>query len=604
MTQTATPPFTLQELIWPEQGICTERTLYMRLDRAAGFDEDSRCLQFAAGGLAKFDTYFNMFPIGKWVKHCALENLSLALSGTGQFELVVRIAIPDRSGETLASRIVTLSDAGPTQIDLSHFSEISDRGVLTFDLVALSDGQLTGAAWQTSQTPQRMPQIALSITTFKREAAVQATVARFEQFITTSALKDQLHLIVVDNGQSAGLTASDHVSPIDNENLGGAGGFSRGLLEARARGASHCLFMDDDATVHMQAVERTWAFLAYATNDASAVAGAMAHGSHRWAIWENGALFWTSCKPLQMGTDLRKPKEILKMEFESTRMQDPNFYGGWWYFAFPVDHAKHMPFPFFVRGDDVSFSLVHDFNTVTLPGVVSFQDSFTDKESPLTWYLDLRSHIAHHLSIPRMANGWKGSLKMPVLFFARNVLRHHFNTQAANALAFQDVMRGPGFFAENADMATRRGDLKQITSAPEWGDEAWKPIQGPLPRERRNINPNNPVWRLLMKLTLNGYLIPFFTLFGNHLVLEARERGAVRRWWGASEITYLDARKEKYYTVRHSKLRFAKASLVLLKDSLRFASSYHRLKADWQKGYDELTTEGFWKDILKVNDKT
>ena len=50
------------------------------------------------------------------------------------------------------------------------------------------------------------------------------------------------------------------------------------------------------------------------------------------------------------------------MEFATTGPAPDNFYGGWWYFAFPVDQVKHQPFPFFVRGDDVSFSLVHDFN--------------------------------------------------------------------------------------------------------------------------------------------------------------------------------------------------------------------------------------------------
>lgn len=591
----------LQGLIWPEQGICTERDLYMNLSGAVGFDENDRSLQFAPGGKAGFGTYFNMFPIGKWVKHCALKNISLALQGLGRFELVTKIAVPERSSETLASRIITLDADAPFRIDLSHFWDVSDRGVLFFELTALENSSLNQAIWQTTQEPLRTPSLALSVTTFKREAAVQTTVERFESFVSGCALKGHLHLIVVDNGKSADLASSDHVSQIENENFGGAGGFSRGLLDARSRGASHCLFMDDDATVHFEAVERTWTFLSYVIDESSAVAGAMANGRQRWSIWENGALFWTSCKPLQMGTDLREQEEVFEMEFASARMQDPNFYGGWWYFAFPVNHVKHMPFPFFVRGDDVSFSLVHDFNIVTLPGVISFQESFTEKETPLTWYLDLRSHMAHHLSIPHMANGRKGTLKIPLLFFLRNVLRHHFNTQAANALAFQDVMRGPSFFAENADMATRRGDLKELTSAPQWGDETWKVIDGPLPRERQRINPSNPVWRVLMKVTLNGYLIPFFPLIGNRLVLEAQDRGAVRRWWGASEITYLDARKEKYYTVRHSKLRFAKATLILLRNSLRFAGSYNRLEADWQKGYDTLTTEDFWKDILKVD---
>lgn len=43
------------------------------------------------------------------------------------------------------------------------------------------------------------------------------------------------------------------------------------------------------------------------------------------------------------------------------RLQLPKIlHAGRLFFAFPVDHVEHLPFPFFVRGDDVSFSLVND----------------------------------------------------------------------------------------------------------------------------------------------------------------------------------------------------------------------------------------------------
>ncbi|MDQ2095984.1 glycosyltransferase family 2 protein, partial [Rhodalgimonas zhirmunskyi] len=195
----------------------------------------------------------------------------------------------------------------------------------------------------------------LSITTFRREAAVERTVRRFSKFITDSRLKDHIRLTVVDNGQSVSIEESDHVHVIPNENFGGAGGFSRGLIAARESGASHCLFMDDDASIHMESLERTWMFLAYARDPATAVAGAMINAAHRWAIWENGAIFNTRCYPLHMGVDLRDPGQAFGMEFDTTGPAPANFYGGWWYFAFPVAEVKHMPFPFFVRGDDVSF---------------------------------------------------------------------------------------------------------------------------------------------------------------------------------------------------------------------------------------------------------
>ncbi len=220
------------------------------------------------------------------------------------------------------------------------------------------------------------PGLLISITTFKREKAVRHTVARLDQFLSDTQLGDRVHTFVVDNGRSAEIESNDHVTLIENQNLGGAGGFARGLLEARKRDFTHCLFMDDDASFHMENIYRTYIFLALATESRTAVAGAMINNSHKWRMWENGAVFDRFCHPQFIGTDLRLRDEIFRMEFESVYNNANGYYGGWWYFAFPLQHVEHFPYPFFVRGDDINFSLANDFLIHTLNGVTSFQDDF------------------------------------------------------------------------------------------------------------------------------------------------------------------------------------------------------------------------------------
>ncbi len=585
---------TLQGLIWPERGICTERDLYMRLQGPVGMSERDRCVYFDSGGHAAFDTWFNLFNAGKWRRSCRLSDLQLLLDGVGKFEIVVFLAFPHRSWERLVNEVITFSSERPARLDLSHAFDLDfNEGVLFFKLTALSRGRLDGARWQTTDAPKRIPRLMLSITTFRREAAVRRTVRRFEEFIAASPLRDHIRLTVVDNGRSADIPGNDHVTVIENENLGGAGGFSRGLLAARDTGATHCLFMDDDAAIHMDSVERTWMFLAYATDPATAVAGAMINGSHRWSIWENGAVFNARCIPLHMGTDLRDPGQSFGMEFATTGPPPANFYGGWWYFAFPLEVVKHQPFPFFVRGDDVSFSLVHDFNIVTLNGVVSFQDSFTDKEAPLTWYLDLRSHMAHHLALPSMDIGRLRTLKIAIWFFLRNLPRMHYETIEAINLAFEDVLRGPDFFDANADMASRRADIRALTK-----EEEWAPAPAHLPGSGWRLNPDSRLVRAIMKITLNGHLLPFFRLYGNRILIEAQDRGHLGRVWGAAHITYLSADRRRAYTVHHSKWKFLKQSLRFTRNAARFLTAYTRLKRDWRQGYETLTSETYWRARL------
>ncbi|MBR9843110.1 MAG: hypothetical protein GYB25_08115, partial [Rhodobacteraceae bacterium] len=285
------------------------------------------------------------------------------------------------------------------------------------------------------------------------------------------------------------------------------------------------------------------------------------------------------------------------MEFETTGTPPENLYGGWWYFAFPLAKASHMPFPFFVRGDDVSFSLVNDFNIVTLNGVVSFQESFTDKESPLTWYLDLRSHMAHHLSLPSMEIGRIATLKIALLFLLRTLPRMHYETVSAINLAMEDVMKGPYFFDENADMAQRRSDLKALTR-----EEAWQPIEGHRPKSRkRRFNPHNRWTRRFMMLTFNGHLLPFFSRFGNRIVINSEDRGLPSLTLGAAEVTYLSANRRQFYTVRHSKTKFLRSVARFSVNALSFLLRYKRLTAQYRDGYQELTAEPYWRRKLGLS---
>lgn len=589
---------TLQSLLWPERGISTEREIYFRLRGAAGLSEKRGIIVTSIGGKIKFDTGFNLFNLGKWQKFCGLNDLHLTLKGKGRFELIVFQAMAEKSWERIYNDIISFDDSGQFSVDLSKPVDAHHGGILFFELKSLGEGEFHDAFWRTRQKPRRQPRIVLSITTFKREQAVRESARRFAEFIKTSDLAPFLQLIVVDNGQSAEITPSEYVTVVENENLGGSGGFARGLIEAEKRGVTHCLFMDDDASIHMAALERVWTFLAYAQDENAAVAGGLTMANHRWAMWENGAHFRLSCKPRDMGTDLRDAHQAFRMEHDSVGDPATNFYGGWWFFAFPVAFAKHRPFPFFVRGDDISFSIANDFKIVTLPGVVCFQDAdFSDKESLQTLYLDLRSHVIHHLALPNMEISRPLLLSLPLRFFGRSFLQLHYETLEALNMSFEDVLRGPGFFAENADMSVRRADLNKIRK-----DEAWKSLDGPVPAQKIRFNPHKAWVRLLMKATLNGHLLPFFGYYGNHRVLRAGERGRIRETWAAAQITYLDGHG-KYFTVRHSKKKAFKQAWRMFRNTLRFNSQMDDLKIEWREGYDRLATDQFWQKRLGLKNE-
>jgi len=412
---------TLQNFIFPEPEICTEMPLYAHTGGPTGFSQSARKFWLGQGGVLKLDSYFNLFNLKKWAAACALDGLWAEIHGAGRVEIRVVHAFDGQSWEVLHCEMATLEGGTPYRVELGACLEANQQGLLFIEIHGLDrDGAtITGGRFATGRATDALPRLAVSITTFKREEQVRHTVDRLKDFLAGFEFGDQIHVQVVDNGQSAGIEATDQVTPIDNPNYGGAGGFARGLLEAGKAGFTHCLFMDDDASFHMENIARTYMFLALARDPKTAVAGAMINNTHKWAMWENGAWFDGSCRPMFCGTDLRNRDAVFGMEFKSVRRQPSTLYGGWWFFAFTIAEVRHHPFPFFVRGDDISFSLMNDFRITTLNGVVSFQDDFSEKESAQTLYLDLRNHLIQHLVSDDLARSPLGTAKIAIRFIMR-----------------------------------------------------------------------------------------------------------------------------------------------------------------------------------------
>ena len=87
------------------------------------------------------------------------------------------------------------------------------------------------------------------ICTFKREKYVRRNIDYFKVFLNKNPLaKKWLYLVVVDNASSLEPFNSKNIKVIINKNTGGAGGFSRGMLEAieSKNKYTHIVLMDDD----------------------------------------------------------------------------------------------------------------------------------------------------------------------------------------------------------------------------------------------------------------------------------------------------------------------------------------------------------------------
>ena len=582
---------TLQNLILPDPAISNEISLYYRPNGPVLRPKGGNDLVFDPGGSVDFDSYMNLFNLRNWTRHCALDGLWLRLQGQGRFRLALRYV--SRAGEPAAplhEAEVTL-DAGAF-LDLGAALQGTPPGLLTLHLTALTPGRLTGGAFVT-RIPIASPllRLAIVITTFRRPAQLAQTAARITGFLDrTPDIGSATHLYVIDNDQSLHLPAHPRQSVIANPNLGGAGGFARGLAAAQDAGATHCLFMDDDARCEMENLIRTAAFLRLARSPAAAVAGAMISEARPWAMWENGAVFHRFCLPIAVGTDLRDAGAVTLMELAAAAPKPKGFYGGWWYFAFPLAGLRHYPFPFFVRGDDISFSLANRFDTATLTGVVSVQEDFSAKESPLTLYLDLRNHLHHHMVQTGMQLGAGALAWIAWRFLLRVLVRLHYDSAEALLMSWSDLMQGPDFFAANANMTIRRQAVHALIRSEAWQkvDPASLPPEQPTPEPSRRFS-------LWMKYTLNGHLIPFWTRFGARRTIPMAERGLIWPLWGVAEARFVDHAGARAYVVRHDKGRAARIIARALGLTARWFWSAPRLRQAYRDSYGPMTTRSFWQ---------
>ena len=577
----------LQPLIWPHPEIHTDPALYFRIKGPAFLDRDAQRIEIQPGASVATDRYFNLFPLSDWQRYCGLSDLGLRIEGAGRIGLTVAAA---RSGsgarEVIATQVIELSEGMPVEISLPSATDA--RGVAFVTATALEAGHLSGLEWVSADAPRRQPDIVVVMTTFRREAEARRVAAQFSSRLGSEG---GMRLLVVDNGRSLDLPDLPGVERVANENLGGAGGFARGILEARKAAASHCLFMDDDASAHPESLARVAIWLAYVEDPNTAIAGAMIDAGRPWALWEAGARFDGLCDPLHFGVDLRDSNETLQMAVETSRQPPALLYGGWWLFAFPLAPIRHLPFPFFVRGDDVSFSLANPLKILRPPGIASFQEGFTARETPLNTYLDLRSHLAHLLSLPAFETQGRGVGSVALRFFLLNLMRMRYGALEAINVALDDVLSGPETFGGQGDLSDRRKQMAELR------ERDGRTLDG-APAERVRIDPSRSLPRLLMKITLNGHLIPGFRLFGNRIVLAPQDNGRVRDQWGAAMICLVDAESGAAALRVHNKALAAAAFARFLPRLVRLVLRRRRLAETWRGRYGDLTSEAYWRQAL------
>lgn len=596
-------PTVLSRFTFPSFDVCLHTELYLRPIEAAEYSMLDGEVRLGRGGRVRFDTYFNAFGVGKWRRHTDLCNLSLVVEATGDCRLDV--VYDDLVGgvRTVATRVVAAGDSGPAWLAVPALDELGTGSVYLTVSCTGTEAVIAGASWETTDEPARPVRLGLVITTFNRPAFVQANLARLATMTGSSGPRDgsgpvgapggdDLRIVVVDNGRNLelDLPVGAPVSVLPTPNVGGAGGFARGLMYLRDEGwATHVLFMDDDVTFDAEIVRRAQSLLAFARDQDLCISGAMLNDQDPTVVFEAGARFEaTATHPLTAlkgGLDLLDWRDVLAAD----REDEPIDYGAWWFFAFPIGLTRDNPVPMFVRGDDVCWGLLHaDRKITTSNGIGLWHQDFDAKNGPLAWFYDTRNFALVSVLTCDGFRWWHLARRYLTLC-GRSLLSFKYASAAEITFAMSEFLRGPGHWLaiDHAGVHEQVRALDGERLVPLTADLLAVPEATPRSGLARFAGAAGAL------AVLGGHVLPASWCRRPMIALHVQHRALLAAPF-RTELLFRSQRRGEGFVVRRDQRRFFSLLGEMLVTAARLPFCCPRLFRAYRAAYPDMVSDEYW----------
>jgi galactofuranosylgalactofuranosylrhamnosyl-N-acetylglucosaminyl-diphospho-decaprenol beta-1,5/1,6-galactofuranosyltransferase len=584
--------FLLQRLVLPRVET-TEPLLYVRTQGDVSFANETALL--VKGAELSFDTSFGVFAAGRWQRLTSVDCLSVTVhaSGSGRIELVGVSSVI--RGLSLQEKIVAsagISSSGKTTLEVPDFAKSSIGTYFVRVSAEQSDVVVSGGQWTTTTIAPREVRLSLSITTFNRQDYVKPTVAKVLQLVeNVDSLRDRMRILVVDNARNIEFDTAPNapITVVQNPNLGGAGGFARGIIHLRDEGwSTHVLLMDDDITLEPEALVRTFALFTFACDANLCIHGAMLSEEQAWMQFEAGSKYrWRSLYPLRAigrEDDLRARKLALRDAREKKFA-----YTAWWYTAFPISITRDNPLPVFVRGDDVAFGLMHTGkHSVTMNGVIVWHADFGLKNNPSSLFYEKRNFAIVDTLVFANHHWWHLARRFIALSF-RNLFSMRYASVEYMIRGVRAYLAGPEALMAT-DHSALHDELRKVTEE--------KP--GPLPAELAAVAITKPRPKAIRLIgfalaipLVGGYILP--KIMRRDVLktapIDSRAVGLATRY---NRILYRHDRLPEGFLVQRDSRRFfslLREVCVVTKD---IALNYRRLKREYKAAYPTLVSDASW----------
>lgn len=455
------------------------------------------------------------------------------------------------------------------------------------------EGDVDSVAWSVD-TPLDLPGVTVVMPTYRREADA---ITQAERFLSMPLVRD---LVVVDQGGTlkahAGFTrlraGSENLRLVTQPNLGGSGGYARGMLEAARRPENAVLFSDDDAVMSEESLRRMLTFQTLAARPT--IVGSPLFSSvrpsllmaHTEAVHAR-AFQWRATDLVHGPADLAgtAPEEWGFLSQDSRAN-----YSGWWGTLFPPGALAELglPLPLFLKWDDAEYGLratERGFAHAVLPGTGVHHPPWSPHRTQMSW----TARVLHRnrLAVAAAYGARRGVLASSILHQCKHVLAGHLLTAELWEEGIDAFRQGPDSWL-GTDLPHARADGTAVVS--NWhrkNDLADPPAPTHASPRPLVLGLAHSLWRLLtpdsparIVLSVPADLVHWRTTLGADLVRIEPENGST----------------PLAYSVRGSAMRRMLRRTVA--SHLSMARCWGALRARYRDALPAHTTAGSWSALL------
>jgi GT2 family glycosyltransferase len=465
--------------------------------------------------------------------------------------------------------------------------------------------------WCTENKQKYNKKIAYVICTYKREEYVKKNVEIFSKFIIDNPdLAEFFHLYIIDNGKTLDIESNTnkYISVFHNLNSGGAGGFTRGIIEvmkSKEKDYDNIILMDDDGLLFPESLKRTLCLINYLKEQYKSF---FINGVFLNLYDTNSLLGQFSVqnqenmrpKNLYGQLDLSEYSNILQisepLDVDYIRKVYNNITCTWGYCCFPVNiiETNGLPLPLFIYGDDVEFSWRNKkANIIMLNGIAFWHRPVSFARNTINYRFFAQRNIIilnilygrnFHIKIKKFLKSYFFDLLRTYDYIGIKLFLH----------ALDDILRGDSMFDD--DPENKLIKIYNIYNSYKLKITPYKfksEFATPKLSKKQNL-----ILSKLYKYSFYGLLVPNFLFknvsisFGGNFNINcmfSKRILAINPVERTVQHRFFDRKLHIYYTYLFYRKLYAITKI------------YNKLRSEFINARKRTSTLIFWKNYLKLN---